>query len=573
MAAVVSDNDGSAFITKSEFDSLKNDFQSQLDRYNTSIDSKIDTAIASYLSGLNIQAKVTKTIINSDWKIVSMVDNYDKNVYQYPDINLYYSALWQGDDSTDFSEHWKATAWWWASLNYTRSTSSTDSARLICDAGTESSTKPEYIVWLGKSKDLQEKIVATLLQIKDNANTMATGYLTDSNAANTKLKLINSLYFVNGYYPQAFVDASALWKPGTWYTPQWHSGDWWKTSGGSGSGYISTTVPYSSASFEIALLNENNTELVDSHILTYSNFNFDEFTDVDWNHTLYRGTTNTLTEENFMSAITKNGTLRISENGFDKSTGLPNGDNAGAGRFTGRNFDAYHAGNDTSAYKCISVGLLNKTYDGEHILQTGKSQSIVDGKKIYTIPNDLNLINGLPVMYGDKSKNGHIKWKPTFKTYNNGVAADYEVCIWLVQDGKFASGTSVELGAKTCMNKDLTYDWLITTDKTCTFDFDVPGDGIIYAKWWPANDTIKNNKSHMALAVSNAIFILSYTFGFVFVPVILIICPFSIFCLPNVFLSILQSKVVPFLSEYNFNFGEYFVSISTAAAIPLYSSP
>ena len=53
-AAVVSDNDGSAFITKAEFDSLKNDFQSQIDEYNTSLDSKIDGAIASYLSGIRI---------------------------------------------------------------------------------------------------------------------------------------------------------------------------------------------------------------------------------------------------------------------------------------------------------------------------------------------------------------------------------------------------------------------------------------------------------------------------------------------------------------------------------------
>ena len=52
--AVVSDNDGSAFITKAEFDSLKNNFQSQIDQYNTSIDSKIDGAIASYLAGITI---------------------------------------------------------------------------------------------------------------------------------------------------------------------------------------------------------------------------------------------------------------------------------------------------------------------------------------------------------------------------------------------------------------------------------------------------------------------------------------------------------------------------------------
>ena len=53
-AAVVSDNDGSAFITKAEFDSLKNDFQSQIDQYNTSIDSKIDGAIAAYLAGVRV---------------------------------------------------------------------------------------------------------------------------------------------------------------------------------------------------------------------------------------------------------------------------------------------------------------------------------------------------------------------------------------------------------------------------------------------------------------------------------------------------------------------------------------
>ncbi|MBO6120023.1 MAG: hypothetical protein J6P02_06105 [Lachnospiraceae bacterium] len=52
LGAIVSDNDGSAFITKAEFDSMKNDFQSQIDQYNTSIDSKIDGAIASYLAGI-----------------------------------------------------------------------------------------------------------------------------------------------------------------------------------------------------------------------------------------------------------------------------------------------------------------------------------------------------------------------------------------------------------------------------------------------------------------------------------------------------------------------------------------
>ena len=65
-AAVVSDNDGAAFITKAEFDSLKNNFQSQIDQYNTSIDSKIDGAIASYLAGIQIaKQEELKSLINS----------------------------------------------------------------------------------------------------------------------------------------------------------------------------------------------------------------------------------------------------------------------------------------------------------------------------------------------------------------------------------------------------------------------------------------------------------------------------------------------------------------------------
>ena len=56
-AAIVSDNDGSAFVTKSEFDNLKRSFADQIENYNTSIDNKIDGAIASYLSGIKLQKR------------------------------------------------------------------------------------------------------------------------------------------------------------------------------------------------------------------------------------------------------------------------------------------------------------------------------------------------------------------------------------------------------------------------------------------------------------------------------------------------------------------------------------
>ena len=51
-AATVTDNDGAAFITKAEFDSLKKEFQTRLDKYNTGIDSKIEQAINGYIQGV-----------------------------------------------------------------------------------------------------------------------------------------------------------------------------------------------------------------------------------------------------------------------------------------------------------------------------------------------------------------------------------------------------------------------------------------------------------------------------------------------------------------------------------------
>ena len=75
-AAVVSDNDGSAFITKAEFDSLKNDFQSQIDSYNINIDNKIDAAIAGYIAGIKVEkwSERIKLVGSNDWVMWTSTD-------------------------------------------------------------------------------------------------------------------------------------------------------------------------------------------------------------------------------------------------------------------------------------------------------------------------------------------------------------------------------------------------------------------------------------------------------------------------------------------------------------------
>ena len=60
--AAVGGNDGSAFITKAEFDAIVNTFNEQMDSYENSLVTKIDGAIANYLAGQTKEITTTKTV-------------------------------------------------------------------------------------------------------------------------------------------------------------------------------------------------------------------------------------------------------------------------------------------------------------------------------------------------------------------------------------------------------------------------------------------------------------------------------------------------------------------------------
>ena len=79
MAAIVSDNDGAAFVTKAEFEALKDNFANQVEQYNDSIDGKIDGAIASYLAGITLSKKS---------ELEPIVSNYDLIMWQ-PNFKVY----------------------------------------------------------------------------------------------------------------------------------------------------------------------------------------------------------------------------------------------------------------------------------------------------------------------------------------------------------------------------------------------------------------------------------------------------------------------------------------------------
>ena len=105
-SAVVGDNDGSAFITKAEFDSLKSTFQAQIDQYNTSIDSKIDGAIAGYLAGIRLsKSEVLESLIDGKYKNLEMIGNDSALGWKRIDskvtfTGVCYASFWRQDQTS-----------------------------------------------------------------------------------------------------------------------------------------------------------------------------------------------------------------------------------------------------------------------------------------------------------------------------------------------------------------------------------------------------------------------------------------------------------------------------------------
>ena len=73
--AAVGANDGSAFVTKAEFDALVNTFNEQMDTYQSGINAKIDGSIANYLGGLSSYKTVKQS--NMIEQIVAFTEHSD----------------------------------------------------------------------------------------------------------------------------------------------------------------------------------------------------------------------------------------------------------------------------------------------------------------------------------------------------------------------------------------------------------------------------------------------------------------------------------------------------------------
>ena len=520
MAAVVSDNDGAAFITKAEFDSLKNDFQSQLDNYNTGIDAKIDNAISSYLSGLKVEKSQVISLPLKAWEKVTAVNYAIENDYWYPDIDLttvmlggmrYSAEVPRGSESEVDpvnNRYGYENYWGNCQLKYTRP-SDKHSRRLLCDAGSEGTTYPNYITWKGWATDYLDKITfSRVINIIDErwegtSWGNGTGYLSGS--MNNAMVLSYATQIFSGYFPNLESATDNIWYPRWFWTNSSSWPDFW--SGRTRAGYrgVGSIFAYANA-LSIVLQPLNNKTITYEHLLNFNNYNYDYFSDVDWQKTLTNVPDTSLTRESQLQIASVSNTWAVLE--WWNPGHFRSKDSEGNWDLTALSWELrYHEadpllaicsgagwGRTYAEHKdespIVSVGLIPKVYDSKHIYQSNDVfKQTVDG--VSFTRDKMNLYNGFSAFAA--KKDDVVEWEPVFiDTYSNGVATDFELYVSLAIE-PFGEGNTVSSNDKFIkLNSQTTAAPAETTSKSCKLKFTMPENGIVYVKWWPKDTSIQS---------------------------------------------------------------------------------
>lgn len=105
-SSVISDYDGSAFVPKSEFEELKEELNTQIDRYSKSIDNKVDGMIANYIAALRVSNINITSTLNSFSKDRRTFYNIINNPTASGQDDLYISTagLWTWSQPTPYAK-------------------------------------------------------------------------------------------------------------------------------------------------------------------------------------------------------------------------------------------------------------------------------------------------------------------------------------------------------------------------------------------------------------------------------------------------------------------------------------
>ena len=475
LAAIVSDNDGSAFTTKAEFENLKDNFKSQIDEYNTSLDSKIDGAIASYLAGIKLSKKEQTDLLFNSWKSVTCFNGVIDPKFNYPAYDLSCVVY-----NTKPNSEGPKTTWHYCGYEYvkvTNESASFPSWRPLVSNVVENTQDTSFPVWDGIAYDWEENIWCVLGFVTD------AGFGHIERTGNTKkFYCTNILDFVaNGYISNLNSNLTNHWKVNFWYYVSSLSPYWYSTSRNSIYQSVwSNSVNYGSKSYE--------------HIISYKNASNWNVYNRDWVNTVTNPTLDNLTIGDWFA-------LKDTQNTdwtYLKTYGQYNVPNNTAGN---NSYYTYQTAIETrcktkdntdTGYKIPRIGEVG-FISAESMYQFKDVIKLTVGKKNTTLDQQ-KLPAGFVLGYA--LEDDKINWEPKFDNLVCNIPGvdpnTTEICLSISLKPFGDSMTNDDLIS--LKNFDINVGNVATSvDKKMKLEWTMPKDGFVYVKWYPKF----NNQSYI----------------------------------------------------------------------------
>lgn len=489
-SAVLSDNDGAAFITMAEFDSLKNNFQKQIDAYNTSIDSKINEAIAAYLAGVRVGKSTSYELLFKDYEEYTILTNAMTNEYKVPDVDgqIFYNLV------VDNSQNLRKTLY--TSANISFHNAKTSNRRILLEnIGIGTTLNTREATWYGLALNCTEHWNMSAQDFYSNGG--ATSWSNDPGWLRTygtnTLTICQPLNITKTGYVENW-----NYKDSSGSTQYW---DWrmnWKGAGGGGliqwsryprTSSITPTVTYDADG-------EGNVYAY-RHIGTYTNNVVFECTAKDVVNYLDISSKNTLKANDWYTAATKEG----------KWTGTE-ADNGGSGSryaITGRVYDQNVSwtnntvSNGTNNAKIPTLGLIGEL-DSSQIYQYKKFNN-KQGKAVEA----LKLYEGMPLFFVEKKDT--VEWTAEFSNIVIGDSEEQHEAELVFSFQPFTNrlqSTEV-IRVESDGGKNLTS--VTTTNRKVKIKFKADKDGLVICKWrlaenpdttiWEATLDVEKSKTYV----------------------------------------------------------------------------
>lgn len=491
-AAIVSDNDGSAFVTKSEFESLKKDFAGQINNYNDSIDAKIDGAIAAYLAGINMQKAQSLDTVLKNWNEVTMRNYEYPNEYEVPGAMISLSYYGSGHN-TSWNRY--PSAYGLALVGKSLSNKAKMKSVILIE-GNETDyndLSKNKFYWNGLITDYEEKIAMSKLGYNDSQDVPGAFFNVKLGVYDTiKLDTIGDAYFsdMSNFW-------SEKWKPllqGKWENTDHSevSRDWEPTFSG---GFFQWSGQYQK---------EN---IINKYELTWAAID-QNVINPDFSNSFYTFADNEKTSKDMLDGLSINtsGTWlkmgaenEIPETALGTRTSDSFADSAEGTGWRKGYIESHYLPTELSA--TVYDYTRGATSGGEYKIPTLGGLGPISSNAIYLQKDNLNytfkdrdytkdittMNEGFPLIYA--KKDSELTWNCTFSNVDGSTAVKNNGEAKVVLSyGEFRDGS------ESVNNKYVQADGTIgdteyaftSKDKACKIKWTMQEDGWIYAKWFPA---------------------------------------------------------------------------------------